>query len=582
MARLYSKYQIRFNIFKNIILSFFIFILIKFFFIQIIYYSSYKSLIFDKTTTQKHNKGYRGNIYDRNNNLLAYSTKKCIFWINSYNASDSDISKIINLFSTEFKKPKSKYKNLLKQKSKYLVIEKDLISYYHQDLINQAKQINSLRVEYYNHRLYPYNELAAQVIGFTDYENHGKYGIEGYFNNILSGSESIVQYNKTASGKTLFYQNNTNLPKNGSDIFLTIDVKIQEILQNELKNALVINKAKSANGIIMNPYNGEIIAMASLPDFNLNNYKNLPSDSAHYYYINRVISSPYEPGSTFKIICFASAIDNKLNNRKKKYFCENGLYANKYINPFQDHDGGYDSLTFNEIFSNSSNIGTIKIFQDLPKDFFYKKVKEFGFGIKSNISLKDEHQGEIRTFNYYKSNSRDLASISIGQSILVTNLQMALAYCSIANGGYLLKPKIIKKINHDYYSEEFYQPNILYKNIKKNTSETMLLLLQETVKKGTAKKAYIKELAVGGKTGTAEIWSIKDKSYSKDNFFASFASVFPIDEPKYVMIISIEAPEYNKRWAAESAVPCAKNIIQDIMFYDSQIINIKNKINDEA
>ena len=180
MGRLYSKYQIRLNIFKNIILSFFIFILIKFFFIQIIYYSSYKELIVEKTIAYKHNKGYRGNIYDRNNNLLAYSTKKCIFWIDSYNTNDSDISKIINLFSSEFESPKSKYETLLNQKSKYLVIERDLISYYHTDLINEAKKINSLRIEYYNHRLYPYNELAAQVIGFTDYENQGKYGIEGY------------------------------------------------------------------------------------------------------------------------------------------------------------------------------------------------------------------------------------------------------------------------------------------------------------------------------------------------------------------------------------------------------------------
>tara|TARA_B110000014_G_scaffold261522_1_gene253401 strand:- start:2745 stop:4493 length:1749 start_codon:yes stop_codon:yes gene_type:complete len=582
MRRLYLKYQIRLNIFKNVIIFLFTFILIKFFFIQVIGRSSYKKLISDKTVTYKHNKGYRGNIYDRNNNLLAYSTKKCIFWVDTYSTNDSDISKIINLFSNEFESQKSKYKILLNKKSKYLVIERDLIAYYHKNLINKAKQISSLRIEYYNHRLYPYNELAAQVIGFTDYENQGKYGIEGYFNNILSGSESMVEYNKTASGKTLLDQNNTSLPTNGSDIFLTIDVKIQEILQNQLKQALIINQAKSANGIIMNPYNGEIIAMASLPDFNLNSYKNLPSDSAHYHYINRVISSAYEPGSTFKIICFISAVDKNINSSLEKYFCEKGLYTGKYIKPFKDHDGGYDSLTFNEIFSNSSNIGTIKIFQDLSKDFFYDKIKKFGFGIKSNISLKDEHKGEIQPFNYYKNNLRDLASISIGQSILVTNLQMALAYCSIANGGYLLKPKIIKKINHNYYTEEFNTPKVLYKNMKKSTSKTILMLLQKTVEEGTAKKSYIKELEIGGKTGTAEIWNLESKNYSKKEFFASFASVFPIDNPKYVMIISIEAPDYNKRWAAESAVPCAKNIIQDIMFYDTQIINKQDKNNEEA
>ena len=573
MSRLYIKYHQRFKIFKNIILFISFFILVNFFSIQIINSKSYKSEIITKTKSYKYNKGHRGNIYDRNNNLLAYSIQKCLIWINASTTNLNDKNRLINLISNHLNQPKSKYQNILDSNAKYLVIEKDLVVQDYRELIENIKNIEQVRIDYYNHRLYPYNELAAQLIGFTDYQNQGKYGIEGFFNKILSGSKSLVEYNKTASGKTIFSQNTTNLPDNGSDIILTVDIKIQEILQNQLNEAYLKNKAKSANGIILNPYNGEILAIASVPDFDLNNYNNLPKDSADYYYLNRPISSAYEPGSTFKIVCFTDAIENKIHNRKEKYFCENGLYKGRYIDPFKDHDSGYDSLSFSEIFANSSNIGTIKIFQELDMKSFYRRIQKFGFGIKSNISLTDEHQGDIKSIQYYKNNIRDLASTSIGQSILVTNLQLALAYSSIANGGYMLKPQIIKTINHEHYSDQLSKPIILYKNMEQRTSDIALSLLEKTVIEGTAKNTYLHSLNIGGKTGTAEIWDADKKEYSKNEFISSFASIFPIDNPKYVMIISIEAPMYNKRWGGESAVPCAKSIIEDIIFYDKELTN---------
>ena len=581
MNRLYVKYQNRINLFKNIVLTITLIILSKFFLIQGIKSDSYKKEIYSKTISYKDQTGLRGNIYDSNKNLLAYSIKKCIFWISSENLQEENKSKIIDLFSKELNKPAKEYNSILNSKSKYLVIEKDIILNDYKSLVNKSKNIDHLRVDIYDHRLYPYNELAAQLIGFTNNDNIGRYGIEGYFNNILSGHNAIVEYNKTASGKTKLNENITNLAKNGSDVELTIDIKIQEILQNELKNAIISNKAKSANGIILNPNSGEILAIASLPDFDLNKFYDLPSDSAEKYYLNRPISSAYEPGSTFKIICFADAIENNIDKTNSAYFCENGLYKGRYIDPFKDHDEGYDSLTFDEIFSNSSNIGTVKIFQDLELKSFHDRVKRFGFGIKTNISMSDEHKGDIKSLDYYKNNIRDLASVSIGQSILVTNLQLATAYASIANGGYILKPKIIKSIKFSDKEENFSNPTILYKSISSETSNKLLSLLKKTVDEGTAKKAYISGFSSGGKTGTAEIWDADNKEYSKTEYISSFASIFPIEDPKYVLIISLEAPSYDKRWGGESAVPCAKDIIEEIIFYDKEL-KIRKAYNDRA
>ena len=581
MNRLYFKYQNRINLFKNIVLSITLIILSKFFIVQGLSSNAYKEQIYNKTISYKEQTGLRGNIYDSNRNLLAYSIKKCRFWINSENLNEENRLQIIDLFSKKLNKPRYRYEDILQSKSKYIVIEKEIILNDFKNLVHESKNIEHLRIDFYNHRLYPYNELAAQLIGFTNTDNIGRYGIEGYFNNLLKGDNIIVEYNKTASGKTKLNENISSLAQNGSDIELTIDIKIQEILQNELKRALIKNQAKSANGIILNPNNGEILAIASLPDFDLNKFYNLPKDSAESYYLNRPISSAYEPGSTFKIICFADALENKTNKINDIYFCENGYYKGRYIDPFKDHDEGYDSLSFEQIFSNSSNIGTVKIFQDLDLQSFHERIRKFGFGIKTNISISDEHKGDIKSLKYYRNNIRDLASASIGQSILVTNIQLASAYASIANGGYLLKPKIIKSINSSSYTQDFSEPTILYRNISKETSDKLLSMLKKTVDEGTAKKGYITGFSTGGKTGTAEIWDINNKEYSKTDYISSFASIFPIENPKYVLIISLEAPSYNKRWSGESAVPCAKNIIEEIIFYDKEL-KINKVYNDRA
>jgi len=580
--RLYDKYKKRLNIFKIIISIFVVIILTRFFSIQVLFHDSYKIEISEKTKAYRMIEGDRGKIYDRNNKLLAVETKKCKFWINTIDSSIEDKKAIIKLFSNEFPKSHLKYKKLLEQNKDYIEIEDNLIAYYHIDLINNAKKIKSLRIDYYDHRLYPYNKLAAQVIGFTNKDNNGQYGIESFFNNILKGAIKTVEYNKTASGKSINAKN-TILPKKGSNIFLTIDIDIQEILQKELLNTVINNKAKSANGIIVNPYNGEVIAMASIPDFDLNNYQNLKKDSADTYYKNRVIS-PYEPGSTFKLICFSEALDSDSEKINKKYFCEKGLYKGKYINPFKDHIKDWDSLYFNDIFIRSSNIGTIKIFEDLSEKSFYNKIKRFGFGIKTNISLPDENSGRINNFKYYSNNYRDLASAAIGQSILVTNLQMAMAYASVANGGYLLKPKIVKKINHNEYIQEFDDPIILNNSLNFNTTQLLISLLEEVIinSDGTGSNAYTEYIRIGGKTGTGEIWDINEKQYSNKDFFSSFASIFPINNPKYVMIVSIEAPVYEKRWGSQSAVPCTKKIIENIILYDKNLMESLNIIDEKA
>ncbi len=572
--RLFSKHKKRITSFYIITYLFAFILLLNFFYIQVIFSYKYQKDISTTTTALKKVQGNRGSIYDCNGNLLAYSIDKFRIWVNSKDLSnDKEIIDFLNL--SKNKKYHFNY-NFVDKNSGYSEIIDDLIVYENEDLFNQSKKIKNLNCNIYKHRLYPYNELAAQLIGFTNYENQGRYGVEGYFNNILNGSEELVEYNKNSRGR-IVSPKEINSITDGSDIYLTIDINIQDILQSQLKESLIENNAKSANGIIINPNTGEIIAMASLPDFDLNDYKKLPKDSANYYYTNRVISNPYEPGSTFKIVNMSNSIDEDNNFKIKSYFCENGEYMSHYLKPFRDHIG-YDSLTFKEIFTYSSNIGTIKIFEENSKKSFYKKMQDFGFGIKTNISLKDENSGDIKNLKYYNNNSRDLASASIGQSILVTNLQIALAYGSVANGGFLLKPRIIKTIVNNKNRTEFNKPIVIRRNLKLETSKYLLGSLKDVIEKGTGNKASLKGIEIGGKTGTGEIWSDKINGYSKEEFISSFVSLFPVSKPKYVMVVSIEAPsEYEKRWGGETAAPCSKNIIENILLYDKNLRIDKNE-----
>ena len=232
-SRLYQKYRKRLNIFNGSIVLFTIILIFHFFLVQVFFSHAYTNEISNRTKILRLNKGQRGSIFDRNNNLLAYSIEKCRFWINTNNGI-TDKEKILNLFSNNLNQNKQLEEKILNQKSNYLVLVDDLITYEYDDLIQKSKSIKSLHCNYYNHRLYPYIELAAQLIGFTNYDNQGRYGIEGYFNNILDGSKSIIEYNKNSRGRIVSSENSF-LENDGSDIFLTIDINIQDILQSELK-----------------------------------------------------------------------------------------------------------------------------------------------------------------------------------------------------------------------------------------------------------------------------------------------------------------------------------------------------------
>jgi len=559
MRKFFQLYSRNINRLSIGIYLFSLILLFKIFNIQIVNKDTFKKIVENKGYKTINRYGLRGDITDKNNKILSQTISKYTFWINTNKSFEKN--KIINLFSKNFNKPDSIYKNKLSKKSNYVVIEKNIFFKDCNNIIKEIKNINGLQYTKSNKRFYPYNNFASQAIGFVNDDGVGQNGIEESLNTILTGDTVKTTLRKGLKGQYFSEEKNNNL--NGNQVQLTIDIDIQQILQDELNNIFLDTNAKSANGIIMDPFTGDIISIASIPDFNPNNYGDYEFDN----YKNRVISDSYEPGSTFKIIPLIAAYEQKLS-LNKKYFCENGefrLINGKKLNDHEKHD----SLTIKEIFIHSSNIGISKITENINDNNIYKLCKNFGFGSTTGLPFKSESNGILRDLKKWSKCSKTY--ISIGQEVGVTNIQLAIAYSALANGGYLLKPHIVKNISKNdsiIYNRKI---NPIRKVIDKNISNQILLSLNEVVIKGTAKNLNLNGYKIGGKTGTAQ--KFINGAYSKNEFISSFASIFPIDNPKYVMIISIDSPIYGKHWSNESAVPTSKKIINRIIINDKYFFN---------
>ncbi len=555
MRRFFKYHNIRINRLSFFIVLFNIFLLIIFFKIQILDNSNYEKIVNSKGWKNKTIFGKRGKILDANGKSLAISISKYDFWVNTN--QDFNKNKISILLSETFNKPIDYYIEKLNRKSNYVLLERNCLYLEASNILEEINSIEGLRYNEKNNRFYPYNNLACQVLGYVNLEGKGVYGIEENFNNILSGDTSKIKLKKALKGKYLKHNEKNNI--NGYEISLTIDVDYQKILDEEIKKVLESTNALSANGLIINPNTGDIIAMSSMPDFDPNNYFNYNIKN----YSNRVICDSYEPGSTFKIVALSQALESNKYTLKDSIHCDEGKHRLSNNKILTDHEP-HGMLSLLDIFAYSSNIGTAKLINSFNNIEYYELCKKFGFGNKTGIPFKSESSGKIRSIDNWSKTSKNY--ISIGQEISATSLQIALAYCAIANGGYLMKPHIIKEIKD--------RDNLIYKRdvkpirhtISNNTSNTILEAMEKVVSYGTAKEIGLSGYKIGGKTGTAQ--KFINNSYSSNQFVSSFVSIYPTTKPDYVIYISIDSPDYGYHWANESAVPATKEIIKRIIIID--------------
>ncbi|MCL2816791.1 MAG: penicillin-binding transpeptidase domain-containing protein [Clostridiales bacterium] len=412
-------------------------------------------------------------------------------------------------------------------------------------------------------RVYPEGKLAAHVLGFAGIDNQGLSGIEIYFENTLKGTPGSRIFETDAKGREIEGSVLEYLPPvKGLSIVLTIDREIQKICERELDNLMAsANPPKSASILMMDPKTGEILAMASRPAYDPNNYSLSPAST----YRNPLLNDAYEPGSTFKIITAAVALEEgvaKLTDR----FYDPGYYmvGRQRVGCWRSYNP-HGSQTFSEVMQNSCNPGFVEVgfrIEDKKKGLFYEYIRGFGFGEKTGITLSGESSGLM--INESRLIPLDIATISIGQSISVTPLQMVSAVSAIANGGTLLKPQIVRQIlDGDGNVVKDFKVEEVRKVISASTAETVCELLEDVVTLGTGRSAYIPGYRVGGKTGTAQKPGVG--GYLQGKYVASFLGMAPVDDPRVVCLVIIDEPSGYLYQGGQVAAPVFKAVMEDVL-----------------
>jgi len=497
----------------------------------------------------------RGAIYDRRLRPMAFNVAAYSLFANPKMMKPEDKRKAIYHLSELLELDPAFIQERL-NRNKYFVWIKRKLS------VDAAKQIRELKIrglefKRESRRHYPNGELASHIIGFSSVDNEGLEGMELVYNSMLKGKPGQMYTLRDARHNELMIEKDIILPTNGSSMMLTIDETIQYIAEHALRAAFTKHHAKSASIIVMDVKTGEILAMANQPTYNLEHAASSNIESR----TNRVVSFVYEPGSVFKVITAAAALEEGVFTEQDKVFCENGSYkvANNILHDHHPHG----TLTFREVFEMSSNIGVTKIAQKLTPGTFYKYAKRFRFGTKTGIDLKGEVNGLLKPPSVWSKTS--IGAIPIGQEVTVTPLQMLGAMAAIANGGAYMQPYIVKTIkDNNEKIVKSVEPKILDHVISPETARRVTEILVGVTEKGTGKAALIKGMRVAGKTGTSQ--KVVDGKYSHSQFFASFCGFAPADNPRLAAIVVVEEPRPSY-FGGTVAAPVFKEVIENSLKY---------------
>lgn len=411
-------------------------------------------------------------------------------------------------------------------------------------------------------RTYPYNEYMASLLGFVGIDNIGFAGLESYYNSYLSGKDGSLSYMMDAKGG-LFSNKYYTLesPLSGLNLKLTLDINIQNILERELSNSYLQYSASEVVGIIMNPNNGEILAIGNRPTYNNNNYQDY---SQEIYNRLLPVYNSFEPGSTFKAMTFAAALNEGLFDMHKDTYYDKGyeIVSGQRIKSWKK--GGHGLQTYLEVLQNSSNPGFVSLSRKLGTEKMYEYVEKFGFLAKTNVDIQGENKGIF----FSKDNFHELecATTSFGQGISVTAIQLVTAFSSVINGGYLYQPRIAKSfINNQGETIYKFEPILKRQVITSETSEKMRYALECVVAKGSGRKAFVDGYRIGGKTGTAQI--AENGVYKDGAYILSFIAGAPMNNPKVVVYFSIKEPHNCIQYGGTTVGPIIQRIMSEVLDY---------------
>lgn len=420
-------------------------------------------------------------------------------------------------------------------------------------------------------RFYPNSETASHLLGFTGLDPAGLEGIERKYDSTILGNAGYLITERDALGRDIDFKGAVvKGASTGNSLILTVDRNIQYIAERELAKAVTGNRAKNGVAIVMEPASGKILAMANYPAFNPNAVQQYPPHALR----NRSISDSYEPGSTFKTILMAAALEEKVVRPGDSFFCENGSY---HVSGRTIHDThSYGTLSAAEIIKYSSNIGAAKIGSRLGADRLYSYLKSFGFGEKTDIDLPGEAMGTVRNRSQWYG--IDLATISFGQGVTATPLQITTAISAIANGGMIMKPYVVDRIVHENGAvAKQMGPEAKRRVISTVTSQTLARMMEGvTLTGGTGMSAAVDGYRVAGKTGTSQKVDPVTRAYSVNKRVASFVGFVPLKDPRLTILVVIDEPQTSP-YGGVVAAPAFSAIASQTLRYLHVPLEVKPK-----
>ena len=551
--------------FKNIhirikivmLLIFFLFALIigKVFYIQVFSYeklNSYATGLWSRNLPIEAN---RGKIYDRNGVVLAdnVTTTSLVLIPNQIEDKEKTAELIAPILGIS-------YEDMYAHVSKKTSIERvhpegRRLDYETADKISDL-ELPGVYLLKESKRYYPYGEMLAHTLGFVGIDNQGLSGLELMYDEYLTGSYGAIKYFSDAKGNKLELSEIYEQPQDGIDIYLTIDYNIQIALERELDNAISKYNPDQALGIVMDPKTGEVLAIASRPSFDPSNYEDYSTETINR---NLPIWMTYEPGSTFKIITLATALEENLVDLEEEHFYDGGAVTVGGATIHCWKHGGHGDQTFLQVVENSCNPGFVDLGLRIGKETLFNYIDNFGFGEVTGIDLNGEASGII--FDIDKIGDLELATTAFGQGVSVTPIQQVTAVSAAINGGTLYTPYIVKSLNEPETNSIIVnnEPNVVRKVISENTSAKVRYALESVVANGTGRNAYIANYRVGGKTGTAQ--KVQDGKYLVGNYITSFMGFLPADDPEVVVYVAIDNAKGVTQYGGTIAAPIAKNVL---------------------
>ena len=499
----------------------------------------------------------RGAIYDRNMHPLAMSVP-----VESAFAVPAEIgdNKIMaaRLLSNVLGIPRDVLQTRLESTGSFVWISRKLPP----DKAEAVRALNlkGVYLQNENQRYYPKRELAAHVLGFVDLDEKGLGGIEYGLDGLIRGkSEKIVVM---ADARQRWFDGGSAQKDQGANVILTIDEKIQYVAERELAAAIAKTHAMAGTVIVQNPNNGAILALANWPKFNPNS----ANESKPEARMDRAVSAIYEPGSTFKLITLAAALDQNLTRPDEVFNCENGAV---YIagHRIRDHKP-FGMLTVTDILAKSSDVGAIKIALRIGAPKFYEYIRAFGFGQHTGIDLPSESKGILRKLDNWSAIS--IGSVSMGQEVGVTPMQLVTAVSAIANGGTLYKPHVVAEVKRG--SESLPMTGVLAPGepkeaVRPETAATLRRLMEGVVLQGgTGPRARLDGWTAAGKTGTAQKIDPATGRYSPTQLIASFSGFAPINDPAVAILVSLDSP-VGEHEGGQVAAPVFKRIAEQVLPY---------------